>query len=165
MGEKLPLRQLGDTRALAANDVIGKGSRITMHFALSLANGEEVDSNFGQAPVTFVMGDGSLLPSFEQAIMGFRPGRRVNVTIPAEQAFGPVNEDNIQRFARHQFSGDLDLQPGLVIAFNDVAGNEQAGVVQSFNDEWVSIDFNHPLAGRDIVFTVEILSVETVDNE
>ncbi|MDT8399008.1 MAG: peptidylprolyl isomerase [Pseudomonadales bacterium] len=146
-------------------DQIGPGSRVTLHFSLALGNGELIDSNFGQQPVSFVVGDGNLLPGFEQALAGFRPGRKRNVRVPAARAFGEFNVDNVQTYSRSRFPADLVLEKGLMLAFADLGSYEQTGVVKDFDAEQVIIDFNHPLAGRDIEFSVEILSVEPAKGE
>ncbi len=148
---RIALRDLGAA--------IGPGKQVTLHFSLSLLNGPQIDSNFDKAPVTFVIGDGSMLPGFEQALSGLVAGDRRDFTLAPEQAFGPVNEDNVQRFPHYQFAPDLALTPGLMIEFADAAGNKQAGVVRNVDKQWVEIDFNHPLAGRTLLFTVHVHAV------
>jgi FKBP-type peptidyl-prolyl cis-trans isomerase SlpA len=133
---------------------------VTLHFALMLENREHIDSNFDRDPVRFTMGDGSLLPGFEQVLLGLKKGDTNEVLLAPGAAFGVVNEDNIQRFPRYQFPPDLDLTPGLVINFADSAGNNQAGVVKLFDSSWVVVDFNHPLAGRTILFRFHIHDVQ-----
>lgn len=140
--------------------VIGPGKQVTLHFALYLENGELVDSNFEKPPVKFMMGDGSLLPGFEKCLLGLGTDALQEFTLPPEQAFGAVNEDNVQHFPRYRFPPDLALAQGLVIDFADVAGNTQAGVVRSHDKHMVEVDFNHPLAGRAIRFRVHVHHVE-----
>ena len=143
-----------------ADDEIGPGKTVTLHFALTLENGEPVDSNFDKVPVCFNVGDGNLLPGFEQALMGLKAGDEDKVLLAPGSAFGAINEDNIQRFPRYQFPPDLALAAGLVINFADAAGNNQAGVVRQFDSAWVEVDFNHPLAGRSILFKFHIYDVQ-----
>jgi FKBP-type peptidyl-prolyl cis-trans isomerase SlpA len=142
-----------------APGVIGLGRLVTLHFALHLENGEVIDSNFDKLPVTFTIGDGSLLPGFEQALSGLGAGATRAITLEPEQAFGPINEDNVQRFPLYQFPPDLGLAIGVMIEFADAAGNNQAGVVRSVDKQWVEVDFNHPLAGRRIRFSVHVHKV------
>lgn len=143
-----------------APDQAGPDKRITLHFSLSLPDGEEIDSTFGKSPATYVYGDGSLLSGFEALVLGLRPGQSRNQVLSPEQAFGERNEDNVQTYPRYQFPADLSLETGLMLSFADSAGNEQAGVVLSADKQHVKMDFNHPLAGREIRFTVEIVAVE-----
>lgn len=145
---------------LTAPGVIGPGARVTLHFSLALTNGEIVDSNFHKAPVTFTIGDGSLLPGFEETLFGLVVGARREVMLEPEQAFGAVNEDNVQRFPLYQFPPDLALSPGLMVEFGDAAGNQQAGVVRSIDKQYVDVDFNHPLAGRSILFSVHVHEIQ-----
>lgn len=142
-----------------AEDQIGPGSSVTLHFEVSLPGGEVIDSNFSGPPATFTVGDGNLLPGFERAIFGMREGQESTLRLEPEQAFGERNEDNIQTFPRYRFPADLALEKGLMINFADASGYEQAGVVTEFDSAQVVVDFNHPLAGRDISFRVSILAV------
>jgi FKBP-type peptidyl-prolyl cis-trans isomerase SlpA len=145
-----------------ASGVIAPGRQVTMHFSLELADGDVIDSNFDKAPVTFAIGDGSLLPGFEQVLFGLVAGDNRDITLEPAQAFGSVNEDNVQRFPLYQFPPDLALTPGLMVEFADAAGNNQAGVVRSIDKQWVEVDFNHPLAGRAIRFRVHVHDVTQV---
>jgi len=138
---------------------IGPDTRVTLHFAIKLQNGDVVDSTFDKAPATFTVGDGNLLPGFEQALFGLEAGAKTSLTIPPERGFGQPNDGNLQTMTRDDFS-DMELSPGLLIIFSDAAGGEMPGVVKSFDDEQVIIDFNHPLAGRVLTFDVEILAIE-----
>lgn len=141
---------------------IGPGKKVTLHFSVALANGEVVDSTRTKnAPAEFVVGDGSLLPGFEKALFGLKEGDRRSVFIDARHGFGDWNPDNQQVFTKVQFSG-MKLEPGLVISFADKSG-ELPGVVKEVGAETVTVDFNHPLAGRDLVFEVDIIRVMDAD--
>ena len=139
---------------------LGPGTRVTLHFSLRLPEGDVIDSNFEREPATFTVGDGNLLQGFEQSIFGLQEGDRKSVVIKPEHGFGQRNPNNIQEIARSQFSDDLQLSEGLMLSFADAQKTELPGVVKSFNDDTVIIDFNHPLAGRDIIFDVAILKIE-----
>jgi len=138
---------------------IASGTRVTLHFAIKLEDGSIVDSTFGGNPATFEVGDGSLLPGFEQVLVGEKVGAKKEFSLNPEQGFGVCNEASIQRIPRTQFSSDLDLKEGLVISFADAGRNELPGVVKSLDDDMVEVDFNHPLAGRNLLFEVEVLAV------
>ena len=142
---------------------VGPGSRITLHFSVSLADGALIDTTKNGNPATFTFGDGSLLEGFEQSILSLKVGDRRSVFLTAEQGFGPYNEDNVQRFPGSQFA-DMALEPGLVISFADAARAELPGVVKEITDEWVWVDFNHPLAGRELTFEVEIINIVDADS-
>lgn len=140
--------------------IIGQGVQVTMHFSLSLESGEVIDSNFEGEPVTFTVGDGNLLPGFEIALFGLKQGDETALVVPPERGFGEHNPENVQVIERMQFPADADLQPGLMLTFSDAQNNELPGVVTDISDESVTVDFNHPLAGRDVRFTVKIIEVE-----
>ena len=142
------------------NLALGPGTRVTMHFALRLPDGEVIDSNFEREPATFTVGDGNLLQGFEKAILGLQEGDRKTVVIKPEDGFGQRNPNNVQEIARNQFGADIELQEGLMLSFADAQKTELPGVVKRFNDDVVTVDFNHPLAGHDILFEVAILKIE-----
>lgn len=143
---------------------IADGAKVTLHFALSLPDGSEIDSNYGKSPATFRVGDGNLMPGFEAALIGAAPGDSIAVLLPAAQAFGEVNPDNVQSFPRQRFAGLLanttdPVEEGTVLSFADSGGNEIPGVIKQIGELSVVIDFNHPLAGRDIMFRADIIAV------
>ncbi|MDP4790027.1 MAG: peptidylprolyl isomerase [Haliea sp.] len=149
---------------MTSGDVaVGEGTRVFLNFSVSLEDGAEVDSNFGGEPVSFLVGDGSLLPGFEQLLMGMGPGERHVYTVMPEDAFGQPNDNNMQRVARSHFSEDAALEIGLVFSFADAAGGELPGLIVAFDDNEVTVDFNHPLAGRTILFDVQIHRVEPAE--
>lgn len=138
---------------------IGQGSTVTLHFSLKFENGEVVDSNFEKDPATFTIGDGSLLPGFERVLFGLKDADKRTFEILPEQGFGAPNEQNVQVMPRSQFDS-MELDYGVLVIFKDAAGGEMPGVVKAFNDQQVTIDFNHPLAGKVITFDVEIIQVQ-----
>jgi FKBP-type peptidyl-prolyl cis-trans isomerase SlpA len=149
---------------MATTDVpVSEGTRVYLNFSISLEDGSEVDSNFGGEPVDFVIGDGSLLAGFERALFGMSAGQRQLFTVEPENAFGQPNDNNVQMLDRDQFDDDIDLEIGLVFSFADASGGELPGMVISFDDEEVTVDFNHPLSGRTIMFDVLIHRVEPAE--
>lgn len=169
LSDKLAVRDITDKKEESpeaqqqknyAGDQIGPGKKVSMHFSLGLTNHEIVDSNFGGQAATFEVGDGNLLAGFESVIFGLRPGQKQTFTLAPEKAFGVIKKDNIHPYPRYQFPADLSMQKGLMLSFTDAANNAQAGVIIDFDADKVMVDFNHPLAGREIVFRVEILAVE-----
>ena len=114
---------------------IGPGTKITLHFALQLDNGEMVDSYFERDPATFTVGDGNLLPGFEKALFGMLEGEHKTLVIKPEDGFGQRNPNNIQEIARSQFSPDLELSEGLMLSFADAQKTELPGVVVRFDDD------------------------------
>jgi FKBP-type peptidyl-prolyl cis-trans isomerase SlpA len=136
---------------------IDSGTTVTLHFSLTLENGHIVDSNFEASPATFTVGDGNLLPGFESPLMGLVDGDEREFSILPENAFGQHNPQNVQAVERDNFE-DGELELGTMFSFQNGDG-ELPGVVVEVQDNEVMVDFNHPLAGQIILFTVKIISV------
>ena len=132
---------------------IGPERQVTLHFAIKLESGEVVDSTEGKSPATFTVGDGNLLPGFEQSLYGLKAGDKRLIAIEPEHGFGQPNPQNVQVMPRGNFAG-MELSEGLLIIFNDAANAELPGVVKQFDDAQVTIDFNHPPAGKRLTFEV-----------
>ncbi len=105
------------------------------------------------------LGDGSLSEGLELALYGLRAGDKQTLQLNSNQAFGPRDETRIHRVQKGGFDPGMVLEPGHVIAFEGPAGEELAGIVVEIGEKDVTVDFNHPLAGLELVFKVEILQV------
>ena len=141
------------------------GSRVTLHFALRLADGTVADSSFDNEPVSFVVGDGTLDKGLELALIGLRAGDRQTLTLMPGQAFGEREEAALKWLERDQFPPQMALEEGQIIGFTGQAGEDIAGAVIEIQQQRVKMDFNHPLAGREIEFEVEILSVDNPSDQ
>ncbi|MDB2566080.1 peptidylprolyl isomerase [Porticoccaceae bacterium] len=130
---------------------------VTLHFSLVLEDGHIIDSNFESEPATFSVGDGNLLPGFESTLMGLVNGDEREFTIPPEQAFGQHNPQNVQAVERGNFDQE-ELELGAMFSFQNGDG-ELPGVIVDVDDNEVMIDFNHPLAGKNIIFQVKIIDI------
>jgi FKBP-type peptidyl-prolyl cis-trans isomerase SlpA len=143
---------------------IQAGSKVELHFSVSIENGIEIDNTRGRdEPVSLVIGDGNLLEGFEKALFGLRAGDRRTVHLPPEDAFGQWNPENIQIFDTVKFEQRPII--GHMIEFEDKAKASLFGVVKSVNEDTTEIDFNHPLAGKNITFEVEIFKVTPVGQQ
>ncbi len=141
------------------NHRIGIASTVTLHLSLTLEDGTLAESTFGEQPLTFTMGDGSLVHGLELALYGLRPGDTQRLELYPEQAFGLRDPEKIHRLPRSRFRPDMELEPGLIIGFTSNDGEEIPGAILSFDEASVEVDFNHPMAGHTLVFEVEILDV------
>jgi FKBP-type peptidyl-prolyl cis-trans isomerase SlpA len=140
-------------------------TRATLFFSLALPDGQIIDSNFAGKPAQCVPGDGNLLPAFDACILGLRAGDKKQFVIAAADAFGLRQDANLKRVPRARFAEDIELAPGLVVSFAAAEGGELPGVIYRLMGDVIEVDFNHPLAGHDIVFDVEIVDVEIVGVE
>ncbi|MFH4855615.1 FKBP-type peptidyl-prolyl cis-trans isomerase [Vibrio diabolicus] len=136
-------------------------SVVTLHFTIKMKDGSVADSthNMGK-PAKFVMGDGSLSENFEQCLIGLETGAQKAIELKAEDAFGMPNPDHVHHMDRTKFVGDAGVEVGTIMAFSGPDGMEIPGIITEIAGDSVTVDFNHPLAGQDVTFEVEILSVE-----
>ncbi|MGM0954229.1 MAG: FKBP-type peptidyl-prolyl cis-trans isomerase [Pseudomonadota bacterium] len=139
---------------------VDKGTRVTLHFALKIKDGDVVDSTFENDPATLEIGDENLPANFEALLFGMKAGDRAIYEVSPEKAFGQHNPSNVQTFKRHEFSADMVLEEGVVVSFADARQQELPGVVSRVEGDRVDVDFNHPLAGRTLEFDVQIIDVE-----
>lgn len=135
------------------SEAIQSGSSVTLNFSLSLESGELVDET--KKPATFQVGDGKLLPHFEQLLQGLEAGAKRSFVI--ENGFGEHNPKNLQSFPLTSFEQPPEI--GLVVNFTSPSG-DLPGVVKLVTQDRVEVDFNHPLSGKTILFSVEIIQVD-----
>lgn len=135
------------------------GSFLTLHYRVALPDGTEAVSTFGMKPATLTLGAGHLAETLEQCLLGMHAGERQSFTLEPEAAFGLRNPELIQRIARHALPREIDEEPGSRIAFTDASGAEFAGTLIECDDTHTVFDFNHPLAGRTIVFEAQIVGI------
>ena len=148
---------------------IGPETEITMHFSLALTSGDVVDSTLNKKPGTFNFGDETLPEGFEKLLVGLKAGDRRSYLVSPEKGFGLSRPENIQRFKAEKLLPLVDdsLINGMTIVFQDASGHHVSGVVSGLDeeqeilpDQLVSVNFNHPLADRELHFSVEILDVK-----
>lgn len=140
--------------------IITPGARVTLHYALSLADGTEVVCTFDETPLTFKMGDGTLTETLEQVLLGMSRGLEERIILSGDEAFGARSDAKIQQIAQAEFPSEMSLSPGQVIAFTTPAGDEIAGQIVELIQDEVVVDFNHPLSGHTLAFHVKILDIQ-----
>ncbi len=139
--------------AIENNQVVG------IEYELKEAGGTDIlDSNMGQAPLEFITGKSQIIPGLENQIKELSKGDKADILVPAADAYGEYNPEAIDDVPREQFAG-LDLQEGLPLFGQGENGETIQVVVKAFDDEKVTIDYNHPLAGKDLMFSVNVLDV------
>lgn len=135
-------------------------SEVLFHFTLTLSDGSVADSTKLQGkPAKLKMGDGSLTANFEACLLGLKAGAEHSFELGPDDAFGAVNPNNIHHMERSQFAADMDLSEGSIVAFTQPNGAEIPGIIRGVAGDSVTVDFNHPLAGQQVTFDVEILTV------
>jgi FKBP-type peptidyl-prolyl cis-trans isomerase SlpA len=144
--------------------VVQPGSFLTLHYRLAGPDGADVVNTFGGKPSTLSLGTGQLAPAIEQHLVGLSEGEHASFDLPPGRAFGPRNPDMLQRvklsLLRELGDPDAAYVPGEVVRFPTPDGAGQyAGVVREVGDDWLLLDFNHPLAGQPVRFEVKLLGV------
>ena len=141
--------------------MIAYGSKVRMHYTIALEDGMVADTSVGEEPFEFVMGAGDLEEGLELALIGLQPGDKQTVKLPPDKAFGYHSPAAIHDVPRGDFPPEMDLKPGLIVSFVTPGGDELPGTVKEVTVDTVTVDFNHPLAGHEITYSVEILDVGT----
>jgi len=139
------------------------GCPVTLHLSIALEDGTEAVSTFGEDPIELQMGDGTLQPGLELAIYGLKTGDTQTLSLLPDQAYGPRDPGLIQYMPMSDFNGEFSPEVGQIIAFALPNEEEAAGMVLGIEDGQVEVDFNHPLAGRTILFDVLVHRVEAAE--
>ena len=147
---------MGDIEVLT----IGHGCEVTMHFTLALEDGTVADASIDGEPMTFTIGDGTLIEGLEMVLYGLKVGEKQSLSIEPRDTFGFPDPENIHSMPRNEFSDDLQIEEGMIIGFSTPSGEEIPGAIMEINDDEVKVDFNHPLAGHEVVFSVEIVDIK-----
>ena len=144
---------------------IERHSRVTLHYRLGLTDGQVLEDNFDDDPMTVQLGRGEMAEGLELALLGLREGEEQTIEIGPDLAFGFVDETLFRRIAREEFDPAFELERGLIIEFATEDGQTLPGTVIDFDEQIVHIDLNHPLAGQTVRYSVKILEVETDEED
>lgn len=140
---------------------VQRESAVLVHFTLKLEDGSTAESTRANGkPALFRLGDGSLSAALEQALLGLEAGETKQFTLAPEDAFGGVSPDLIQYFSRRDFIDAGEPEVGAIMLFSGMGGSEMPGVIREVSGDSITVDFNHPLAGRRIQFDVEVLEID-----
>lgn len=140
-------------------DEINMHSLVLMHYSITLTNGTEIESSFDEEPMEVKMGQGDLTEGMELAIFGLKEGDTQTLTLTPEQGFGVRDEDNIHPMPLSDFPDEIKAETGMTYMFGTPEGDDIPGTVLAIHDDVADVDFNHPLAGHELVFSVQILGV------
>jgi peptidylprolyl isomerase len=135
------------------------GTTVSIHYTGTLADGSTFDSSEGREPLTFEMGAGQIIPGLEAALDGMTEGDSKTVTIPAAEAYGPRREEAMQQIPRESVPDNIPLDLGTQLQVQTPDGQAMPVTVAEVTNETVTLDANHPLAGHDLTFAVELVKV------
>jgi peptidylprolyl isomerase len=135
------------------------GDIVRIHYSGRLIDGTEFDSSEGRAPLEFTLGQGQVIRGLEQHVNGMETGTRSTVTIPVVDAYGPRRDDAIQQLDRAKVPSGVDIAIGTQLQARTADGGMLPITVVGLDDQSVTVDANHPLAGQDLVFDVELVEI------
>lgn len=140
---------------------VKSGDTVAIHYTGTLADGSTFDSSDGRDPLEFVVGSGQIIPGLDKALPGMDVGDKKVVEIPCAEAYGEANPANRQAIPREQIPADIPLEVGLTLQMQSPDGQHVMPVtVAELSDDSVTLDANHALAGKDLTFAIEVMSVK-----
>ena len=140
---------------------IKDGDTVSVHYTGTLTSGEVFDSSIERDPLKFTLGKGQLIPGFEHAIMGLSVGEKAATNIPSLEAYGEHNPEMVIEVPMNQLPPELDAQVGMQLQLNQPDGQAIPVQITQIEGETVTIDANHPLAGKDLNFDIEVVEIHT----
>jgi len=135
------------------------GDTVKVHYTGTLMDGTVFDSSRGRDPLEFTIGKGEVIPGFERAVRGMRTGATVIENVPASQAFGDYDQQRVLKVGRDHVGGEQQVVLGRMVEVVGANGQRIKGSVTDVTDSTVTLDTNHPLAGKDITFEIKLLAI------
>ncbi len=135
------------------------GDTVKVHYHGRLKDGSTFDSSEGREPLEFTVGSGQVIKGFDVAVIDMEPGDKKTVEIPVDEAYGQPDDRNLIEFPIDQFPTEMKPEVGMALHLNDNAGNVFPVTVKEVKEDSVLLDGNHPLAGKDLIFDLELVSV------
>jgi len=140
---------------------VKSGDKIKVHYHGRLTSGETFDKSEGREPLEFEVGSGMVIKGFDEGVTGMAVGDKKTINIPFNEAYGPKNPDMIIDMPKDRFPKDMEIEVGMPLAMSDGQGNQHQVVVTEIKEEVVILDANHPLAGQDLIFDLELVDIIT----
>lgn len=138
---------------------VKKGDTVKVHYHGKLTNGTTFDSSAGREPLEFEVGSGMVIPGFDEGVTGMTIGDKKTIHIPADQAYGQKEEHMIMEFPRDRFPEDMVPEVGMQLNMSNGSGQNFPVVITEVRETVVVLDANHPLAGEDLIFDLELVAI------
>lgn len=135
------------------------GDTVKVHYTGKLDDGTIFDTSADREPLQFTIGEGQLIPDFEQAVVGMKPGESKTVQIPSDNAYGPHHEEMVMAVDRKEFPDDLEPKVDQMLQVRQQDGHTFAVKVTDVSETKVTLDANHPLAGKDLTFDIQLSEI------
>ncbi len=139
---------------------VKSGDKVKVHYHGKLTTGETFDSSTGREPLAFEVGSGSVIKGFDDGVTGMSIGEKKTINIPFDEAYGPRRDEMVIEISKDRFPKDMELEVGMPLMMSDDEGNQFQVNVVEIKDSVVLLDANHPLAGKDLVFDLELVDIE-----
>ena len=140
---------------------VKKGDKVKVHYHGRLNSGETFDKSEGREPLEFEVGSGNVIKGFDDGVTGMTVGDKKTINIPFDEAYGPRNPDMIIEMPKERFPKDMELEVGMPLGMSDGQGQQFQVVIMEIKDDVVLLDANHPLAGQDLTFDLELVEIVT----
>lgn len=141
--------------------VVEKGDKVKIHYTGTLDDGTVFDSSEGRDPLEFEVGSGHVIKGFDQGVLGMRVGQEKEIVIKPEEGYGSHNSSLVQDVPKSNFGENLDkISEGVVLRLKAPDGQVLNAKIAKISDESVTLDLNHPLAGKTLTFKVKLESIE-----
>lgn len=138
---------------------VQNGDKVRVHYHGKLRSGETFDSSEGREPLEFTVGGGQVIPGFDQGVMGMQVGDKRTVEIDVNNAYGEKSQEMIIEFPKNQFPDDMNPEVGMQLMMNNGQGQQFPVTITEVKEESVMLDANHPLAGQDLIFDIELVEI------
>ena len=138
---------------------VQNGDKVKVHYHGKLRSGVTFDSSEGREPLEFTVGGGQVIPGFDQGVMGMQVGDKRTVEIDVNNAYGEKSQEMIIEFPKNQFPPDMNPEVGMQLMMNNGQGQQFPVTVTEVKEESVVLDANHPLAGQDLIFDIELVEI------
>lgn len=138
---------------------VKSGDKVSVHYHGKLNDGTTFDSSEGREPLEFTVGSGQVIKGFDDALMNMAIGEKKTVTIPVAEAYGERSDNMMMEYPKSDFPADMKPEAGMQLQMSDNQGNVFPVVIAEVKDEVVVLDANHPLAGQDLTFDLELVSI------
>ncbi|HEX7905514.1 MAG TPA: peptidylprolyl isomerase [Chitinophagaceae bacterium] len=135
------------------------GDKVKVHYHGRLTNGETFDSSEGRAPLEFEVGGGMVIKGFDDGVTGMNVGEKKTINIPFDEAYGARNPEMLIEMPKERFPADMELEVGMPLGMSDQHGQQFQVTITEIKDDVVMLDANHPLAGEDLVFDIELVEI------
>lgn len=140
---------------------VKKGDTVKVHYHGRLTSGETFDKSEGREPLEFEVGSGMVIKGFDDGVTGMAPGEKKTINIPFGEAYGPRNPDMVIEMPKERFPKDMEIEVGMPLGMSDGQGQQFQVVITEIKEEVVMLDANHPLAGQDLIFDLELVSIDS----